>query len=312
MKKYFLLAGLLFLPALLRAQFSFTTNNDGSLNIVGYVGSGAVTIPASTNGLPITSISTFAFQNLAALTSVAISSNITSIGLCPCISCSSLTAITVDPNNQDYASLGGVLFNKNQTTLVEYPGGLPGGYRIPNGVASLADHSFYNCTKLSSVFLPNSLTSIGSYAFCFCTDLRTVAIPSSVNNVALFAFGYNNSLTGVYFEGNAVPQASYVFSGAYNAIIYNLPGSTGWGTTFDGQPVVLWNPQMAGLGLQTNQFGFSIAGTSNDVLVVEACTNVANPVWSFLRTLTVSNGPVYFSDPQWANYPGRFYRLRSP
>jgi len=52
--------------------------------------------------------------------------------------------------------------------------------------------------------------------------------------------------------------------------------------------------------------------TSNDVVAVEACTNVLNPVWALLGTLKVSNGPAYFSDAQWTNYPTRFYGLRSP
>ena len=29
-------------------------------------------------------------------------------------------------------------------------------------------------------------------------------------------------------------------------------------------------------------------------------------------TNTLTGGTAYFGDPQWTNYPGRFYRLRSP
>jgi hypothetical protein len=31
-----------------------------------------------------------------------------------------------------------------------------------------------------------------------------------------------------------------------------------------------------------------------------------------LQTCKLTNGSIYFSDPQWTNYPGRFYRIRSP
>ena len=48
------------------------------------------------------------------------------------------------------------------------------------------------------------------------------------------------------------------------------------------------------------------------VVVVEASTNLANPIWSPLATNTLTSGSSYFSDPQWTNYPGRFYRLRWP
>jgi len=46
--------------------------------------------------------------------------------------------------------------------------------------------------------------------------------------------------------------------------------------------------------------------------VVEACTNLVNPVWSALGTTTLIGGASYFGDPQWTNYPTRLYRLRSP
>jgi hypothetical protein len=91
---------------------------------------------------------------------------------------------------------------------------------------------------------------------------------------------------------------------------------TGWGSPFAGRPAVLWNPQVqtsgASFGVRTNQFGFTITGSSNLVIVVEACTNLVNPIWSPVGTNTLTSGSSYFSDPRWTNYPSRFYRLRSP
>jgi hypothetical protein len=68
----------------------------------------------------------------------------------------------------------------------------------------------------------------------------------------------------------------------------------------------------AGLGMQMNQFGFNLTGYSGQVVVMEACTDLANPVWLPVGTNTLTTGSAYFSDPQWTNYPGRYYRLRSP
>jgi hypothetical protein len=45
--------------------------------------------------------------------------------------------------------------------------------------------------------------------------------------------------------------------------------------------------------------------------VVEACTNQAHPIWSLVRTNSLTGGSSYFSDAQWTNYSARFYRLRS-
>jgi hypothetical protein len=79
---------------------------------------------------------------------------------------------------------------------------------------------------------------------------------------------------------------------------------------------LLWNPGAqtgdSSFGVRTNQFGFNITGTTNIPIVVEANTNLGGNNWIALKTCTVTNGSIYFSDFQWTNYPGRFYRFRSP
>ena len=42
---------------------------------------------------------------------------------------------------------------------------------------------------------------------------------------------------------------------------------------------------------------------------VQTCTNLANSIWSLVRTITLVSGPYYFNDSQWTHYPYRFYRL---
>ena len=88
------------------------------------------------------------------------------------------------------------------------------------------------------------------------------------------------------------------------------------GTVVPGNGSVLWNPQVqtsgATFGVRTNQSRFNINTASGLAIVVEACTNLANPAWSPVRTNTLIGGWSYFSDPQWKNYPARLFRLRSP
>jgi hypothetical protein len=68
----------------------------------------------------------------------------------------------------------------------------------------------------------------------------------------------------------------------------------------------------ASFGVQNNQFGFNIAWTSGQTVMVEASTSLVNPVWQPVQTNALASDSVYFSDPQWTNYPARFYCLRSP
>jgi hypothetical protein len=101
----FILGAMLLLPAAAHAQFFFTTNSDGSLNISGYTGSGgAVTIPNTTYGLPVTSIGDYAFEFLTSLTSVTIGTNVTSIGTGAFFECTSLTSVTLAARQKSLTS----------------------------------------------------------------------------------------------------------------------------------------------------------------------------------------------------------------
>lgn len=75
-------------------------------------------------------------------------------------------------------------------------------------------------------------------------------------------------------------------------------------------PSAPWLPQIQNVLVQTNQFGFDVTWASGTIIVVEACTNLADPIWSQLQTNALT-GSCHFGDPQWTNYPTRFYRLRS-
>jgi hypothetical protein len=148
--------------------------------------------------------------------------------------------------------------------------------------------------------------------------LPSITVPNSVTNIGDYAFRDCINLTTVYFQGNCPTFGESVFD--YNQVltIYYLAGAIGWAAFYYPWPVVLvlWNPPVqtsaASVGVRTNQFGFTITGTSGLVIVVEASTNLVNPMWSPVGTNTLTGGSSYFSDPQWTNYPARFYRLRSP
>jgi hypothetical protein len=67
----------------------------------------------------------------------------------------------------------------------------------------------------------------------------------------------------------------------------------------------------AGLGPTTDGFGFSSSWASAGMtVVIEANTNLAQASWSPVATNQLTGGAAYFNDPNWRNYPARFYRLR--
>ena len=59
---------------------------------------------------------------------------------------------------------------------------------IGNGVTSIGNQAFRDCSGLTSVSIPNSVTSIGLWAFYGCSGLTSVTIPGSVTSIGYEAF----------------------------------------------------------------------------------------------------------------------------
>ena len=297
----------------------------------------SVTIPNS-----VTTIGASAFAWCTSLTTATIPKSVTSIGTFTFLSCVNLTAIMVDASNSFFSSLDGVLFDKSQASLIQYPPGKFGTYTIPNSVTNIANGAFDDCTNLTGVTIPESFTSIAEWSFVDCFGLTNVTIPNSVTNIGYQAFFYCSllpslmipnsvtsieggafewcySLTAVYFQGNTPGLGLSVFQGDDYTTAYYLPGTSGWGPTFGGRPTALWvlpNPLVLNrdpsFGVQASGFGFTISWATNRSVVVEAANNLATPTWSPLATNALTGGTSYFSDPEWTNNPARFYRIRSP
>ncbi len=90
--------------------------------------------------------------------------------------CSALETFMVESGNKYYSSDSyGVLFDKNQTTLIKYPEGSGNvSYKIPESVTSVEDAAFDNCSNLTSVYIPKSVTYIGNCSFMTCDALKDV------------------------------------------------------------------------------------------------------------------------------------------
>ena len=157
----------------------------------------SVTIPDS-----VTTIGDNAFRECTGLTNVTIPDSVEFLGSGVFSRCTSLTSITVDKNNENYSSRDGMLFNKDQTTLIQYPAGNQRDtYIIPDSVKSIGEYAFSGCTGLTSITIPDSVTSIGIDAFDGCTGLTSITIPDSVTNIGGAAFYGCKGLTDVYYSG---------------------------------------------------------------------------------------------------------------
>jgi hypothetical protein len=326
------------------ATFSFCSSLTnvtipGSVTSIGYGAfSGCSGLTNVTISSGVTSIGFDAFVDCSSLTRVNIPSSVTNIGQYAFSGCSSLTAITVDPANPLYSSVSGVLFNNTQATIVGYPGGLSGSYTIPSGVTTIGvtafsscdgltsvtiptgvitieDYAFSSCSGLTNVTISDGVTSIDTYAFAYCSNLTSVTIPSSVTHTEVSLFESCTHLTSVFVTGNADTNANW-FYGDTNVTVYYLPGTSGWSSTFSGFPTMLWNPLIqtadGSFGISSNQFGFNITSTNNLPVLVEACSNLAHPIWIPVTNIFLTNGLFHFTEPLQSTSASRFYGLGFP
>ena len=298
---------LLVTVAAAQAQDFTYTNNNGAVTITGYTGSGGnVTIPSTIVGLPVTSISGDAFHLRPDLTSVTIPDSVTNIedgsyykggGFGTFIACTGLTNVA-----------------------------------IGKGVMHIGIGAFQTCTGLTIITIPQSVISIGDFAFANCSGLSKVTVGKSVAKIGNDDLGGNDlgyvfaectNLVAIYFQGNepvftSNPQFAHPssFFDDNKATVYYLPNTTGWGSTVEGRPAVLWNPEAqtndGSFGVRQSGFGFDIAGTPDIPIVVEGCTSLTSQSWVALQSCTLTNGLIHFSDAQWTNYPTRVYRIQSP
>ena len=150
------------------------------------------------------------FRSCTSLANITIPASVTSIDSGAFLSCASLTSITVNANNPNYASEGGILYNKDKTTLLAYPSA-SGSVTIPEGVTSIGDNAFSICTSLASVTILEGVMSIGGGAFNGCTSLIGITIPASVTSIGGSAFGDCTSLASVTIPEGVTSIGDYAF-----------------------------------------------------------------------------------------------------
>ena len=197
-----------------------------------------IIIPSEYDAKPVTSISSYAFNNCAGLTSVTIPNSVTSIGYEAFYNCTGLTSITI-PDSVTY--IGGSAFSgcsSLENITIPFVGAKAGvtssdTYQYPFGyifgtssyTGGVATKQYYygfstSSTTYDTYYIPSSLKSVtvtgGNIlygAFSKCTGLTTVTIGNSVTSIGDWAFSNCSGLTSITIPNSVTSIGGSAFSG---------------------------------------------------------------------------------------------------
>ena len=164
----------------------FTLINNGTeYSVTDYTGNSTIVkIPSVYNGLPVTSIGSYAFYYCSSLTSVVIGDSVTSIGNYAFMSCSSLTSVVIGDN-----------------------------------VTSIGSGAFGFCENLISVVIGHSVTSIGASAFA-AFGSKLVEVVNKSPHIIVTKGSTNNGSVGynalvIYNSDSGITESQLINDNGY-------------------------------------------------------------------------------------------------
>jgi uncharacterized repeat protein (TIGR03803 family) len=176
-----------------QAQWTYRTNNDGTITLTGYSGpGGSIVAPSQLGGLPVVAIAGHASFRFSTPATLWLPESITSIG--------------------PYAFLDAI----GLTRLI-----------LPDSITNIGDWAFAYCAELSDITLPGSPGSIGKGAFYYCTGLAGITLPNSITNIGDSAFAGCAGLTGVALPGSLNSIGASAFYGCAGLSSVSIPDSVG-------------------------------------------------------------------------------------
>lgn len=181
-------------------------------------------VPDTYDSKPVTELMAFSFSNSEYLKELHIGKNVKRIDVWALTNCPVLETIRVDESNPYFASVDGVLYNKDKTELICYPNGKTtlsfdesgavtsgGTLTLPESVVAIRENACYMCSNLISVTLNKGLESIGNKAFLKCENLQSIDLPDTVRSIGTDAFSYCNSVKTLEIPSSVESIGDYAF-----------------------------------------------------------------------------------------------------
>lgn len=141
------------------------------------------------------SIDINAFLCCSRLIKIHIPKSVKEIGLGVFMFCNNLKEITVDPENLNYTSENGILYNKNKTELICCPADKTNTFiKLPNTLEIISCYAVLDNKNVTTVIIPDSVKIIGGGAFMGCNNLKNLKMSKGIKFIGHCAFMNCNKL----------------------------------------------------------------------------------------------------------------------
>lgn len=157
----------------------------------------------------------------------------------------SLKNINVNYDNPNYSSIDGILFNKNNDSILLYPHNRETTYIIQEGIVNIGTYAFrdnpyitcitipgsinivkgytfHTCSKLNTFIIKDGVIGIEDYFFIYCSNTVEIRIPKTIENFGVI--GLNDKIISIYYEGSTEEYCNINFdqSGLSGNAKYNI------------------------------------------------------------------------------------------
>ena len=147
--------------------------------------------------------------------------------------CNNLESIIVKNENPYFSDNDGILFNKEQTTLILCPRNTNiKFYTVPQTVTTILHYAFNRCKNIVSIDMPYNVKEIAFGNFVDCDELTTVTMSNSVTDLGSDCFknceklaniSLSNKITHIKSCFSSCPSLkSIVFPEGVTSILYSL------------------------------------------------------------------------------------------
>lgn len=257
--------------------------------------SGALVVPDTIEGLPVTSVGNSAFYFCGQLTSVTLPESVTTFGTNVYGYCGNLVSATLPANLSQIPN--GTFAGCTSLSSITIPDGVVSigstafastsisSINLPAGLLTIGGSAFSDCASLTSLDLPDSLHTLGYNAFYNCDALTSISIPSTLTTVGSSAFGSCNLLASVVFEAGSTGVPANMF--------YNCPALTS--VTLPAGMLTLGYGAFGGC---TALVSISIPASVNNIsdTAFENCSSLTTISVNAANTTYTSNNGVLFSE----------------